>query len=127
MTAKLPSYGPQYYNRGKVEVWDFIRDQDLGYHLGNAVKYICRTGHKGDPVEDLKKAIHYLENELLHVKCKNLSGHDSPDTIVFSGSRVPGGLSDQILDHSTSEGSSEGSYSGGVQGISGSGRDVISF
>ena len=59
---------PTYYTRGSIEVWDFIRDQELNYHLGNAVKYICRAGFKS-PVtkaQDLKKAIHYLENELQH-------------------------------------------------------------
>lgn len=57
---------PTYYTRGKTEVWDFIRDQQLNYHLGNAVKYICRAGHKPDntATKDLAKAIHYLENEL---------------------------------------------------------------
>ena len=63
MTAKNPSYGPQYYNRGSIEVWDFIRDQGLNYHLGNAIKYICRAGHKDDAISDLNKAIHYLTNE----------------------------------------------------------------
>ena len=63
MTAKNPSYGPQYYNRGSIEVWDFIRDQGLNYHLGNAIKYICRAGHKDDAIDDLNKAIHYLTNE----------------------------------------------------------------
>tara|TARA_R100000152_G_scaffold20276_1_gene13598 strand:- start:870 stop:1163 length:294 start_codon:yes stop_codon:yes gene_type:complete len=63
MTAKNQSYGPQYYNRGSIEVWDFIRDQKLNYHLGNAIKYICRAGHKDDALSDLKKAIHYLTNE----------------------------------------------------------------
>ena len=67
MTAPSQSYGPQYYKRGSIEVWDFIRDQTLNYHLGNAIKYICRAGYKDDPVEDLKKAIHYLTNELEHV------------------------------------------------------------
>jgi len=57
---------PSHYTRGNIEVWDFIRDQDLNYHLGNAVKYICRAGFKDSKVDDLKKAIHYLENELLH-------------------------------------------------------------
>lgn len=57
---------PEHYTRGSVEVWDFIRDQDLNYHLGNAIKYICRAGHKDSKSEDLKKAIHYLENELIH-------------------------------------------------------------
>ena len=63
-------YNPPYYNRGKIQVWDFIRDQELNYHLGNVVKYVCRAGHKktvgnptGDPLEDLDKAIHYLINE----------------------------------------------------------------
>ena len=57
---------PDYYTRGGIEVWDFIRDQQLNYHLGCAVKYICRAGHKPDntAVKDLAKAIHYLENEL---------------------------------------------------------------
>lgn len=55
--------GPDYYKRGSVEVWDFIRDQQLNYHLGNAIKYICRAGHKDDALADLDKAIHYLENE----------------------------------------------------------------
>jgi len=55
--------GPGYYKRGSIEVWDFIRDQQLNYHLGNAIKYICRAGHKDDTLADLDKAIHYLENE----------------------------------------------------------------
>ena len=55
---------PAYYTRGTIETWDFIRDQDLNYHLGNAIKYICRAGHKDSKQEDLKKAIHYLQNEL---------------------------------------------------------------
>jgi len=56
--------GPGYYRRGSVEVWDFIRDQRLNYHLGNAIKYICRAGYKENKVKDLTKAIHYLQNEL---------------------------------------------------------------
>jgi len=65
MTMTMPnqSYGPQYYKRGSIEVWDFIRDQELNYHLGNAIKYICRAGHKDDTIADLDKAIHYLTNE----------------------------------------------------------------
>ena len=59
--------GPCYYKRGDIDVWDFIRDQGLSFHLGNAIKYVCRAGYKGTAEEDLKKAIHYLENELHHV------------------------------------------------------------
>ena len=57
---------PTYYTRGTIETWDFIRDQGLNYHLGNAVKYICRAGFKDSKADDLRKAIHYLENELQH-------------------------------------------------------------
>ena len=59
---------PSYYTRGEIEVWDFIRDQDLNYHLGAALKYICRAGYKNAETKagDLKKAINYIENELQH-------------------------------------------------------------
>jgi len=60
--------GPSYYQRGSIDVWDFIRDQGLNFHLGNAIKYICRAGHKDSKIHDLEKAIHYLENELTHEK-----------------------------------------------------------
>ena len=58
--------GPTYYQRGTCDVWDFIRDQGLNFHLGNAIKYICRAGYKDSKIQDLEKAIHYLENELEH-------------------------------------------------------------
>jgi len=65
-TVSSSSHGPSHYRRGKIQTWDFIRDQDLNFHLGNAIKYICRAGHKDSKVDDLKKAIHYLQNELEH-------------------------------------------------------------
>lgn len=57
---------PANYTDGNIEVIDFIEDKKLGYHLGNAVKYIARAGKK-DPdkyVEDLQKAVWYLEREI---------------------------------------------------------------
>ena len=62
--GKSDNYGPGYYRRGAIPVWAFIRDQRLNFHLGNAIKYICRAGYKDDRVADLRKAIHYLQNEL---------------------------------------------------------------
>jgi hypothetical protein len=67
-TVSSSSHGPSHYKRGKIEVWDFIRDQGLNYHLGNAIKYICRAGYKESAKDDLKKAIHYLTNELEHLQ-----------------------------------------------------------
>ncbi len=65
--------GPSYYKRGKTQVWDFIRDNDLSFHLGNAIKYIVRAGFKHNKEEDLRKAIHYLENELEYIQSTNPS------------------------------------------------------
>jgi hypothetical protein len=39
---------------------DAIEDWQLGFHLGNVVKYIARAQHKGSELEDLKKAAWYL-------------------------------------------------------------------
>src|SRR5690606_11072030 len=57
---------PAHYNSGKIEVWDFIYDQRLGYALGNATKYISRAGKKAgnSKVKDLRKAIAFLEREI---------------------------------------------------------------
>ena len=57
---------PAHYTDEKIEVIDFIEDKKLGYHLGNAVKYISRAGKK-DPdkyIEDLQKAVWYLQREI---------------------------------------------------------------
>jgi hypothetical protein len=51
---------PPHYNAGKIEVIDAIEDWELGFHLGNAVKYIARAKHKGTELQDLRKAAWYL-------------------------------------------------------------------
>jgi hypothetical protein len=56
---------PKHYTKGKIEVIDFIEDQDLCFHLGNVVKYICRAGIKDDKVlQDLKKAQWYINRKI---------------------------------------------------------------
>ena len=47
---------PSHYSSGKIEVIDFVEDQHLGFHLGNAVKYISRAGRKDadKTIEDLR-------------------------------------------------------------------------
>ena len=64
MAKTTSDHGPKYYRRGSIQVWDFVRDQELNFHLGNVIKYVCRAGHKDDDIEDLSKAIHYLSNEI---------------------------------------------------------------
>lgn len=57
---------PSHYTDGKIEVIEYIEDKKLGYHLGNAVKYISRAGKK-DPskeIEDLEKAMWYINRRI---------------------------------------------------------------
>ena len=76
---------PSHYTRGSIETWDYIRDQGLNYHLGNAIKYISRAGHKSTATktEDLKKAIHYLENELEHTTLQSDEPERPSNSIPF--------------------------------------------
>lgn len=54
---------PSHYNFGSIEVIDYIEDHQLGFHLGNSVKYITRAGKKSKETEqqDIDKAIWYLQ------------------------------------------------------------------
>lgn len=61
---------PTHYNSGKIEVIDYIEDQQLGFSLGNAVKYISRAGKKDKTkeAEDLKKAVWYIERRIKEIE-----------------------------------------------------------
>ena len=52
---------PDHYKHGPVEVIDIIEGFGLGFHLGNVVKYVLRSEHKGQKIIDLKKARFYLD------------------------------------------------------------------
>jgi hypothetical protein len=51
---------PSHYKVGGIETIDFIEAKQLGYHLGNVIKYISRADYKDDKLENLKKAQWYL-------------------------------------------------------------------
>ncbi len=56
-----PHYGGEdnpYEAIKVIEAWD------LGFHLGNALKYIARAGKKGDMIEELKKARWYIDRAI---------------------------------------------------------------
>jgi hypothetical protein len=55
-----PVNHPPHYKKGGIEVIDFIEAKRFGYHLGNVIKYVSRSQHKGHYLEDLKKAQWYL-------------------------------------------------------------------
>lgn len=55
---------PAHYKGKGLECIQVIEAFDLGFNLGNAVKYTLRAGKKGERKEDLQKAIWYLQREI---------------------------------------------------------------
>jgi hypothetical protein len=63
-----PVNNPAHYTVGGIETIDFIEAKKLGYNLGNVVKYLTRADHKGNKLEDLRKAQWYLTREINSLK-----------------------------------------------------------
>jgi hypothetical protein len=68
---------PQHYG-GKNNIYEAIKVIDawqLGFSLGNTVKYISRAGKKGKDkeLEDLRKALWYLQHHIGTLEEKNRS------------------------------------------------------
>ena len=66
---------PQHYGgeNNQYEAIKVIEAWDLGFCLGNTVKYISRAGKKeiDKTVQDLEKAKWYLEREIENLKSKS--------------------------------------------------------
>lgn len=54
--------GGDHYQK-KIQPWDFIFANNLGFDEGNIVKYVVRHKDKGG-AEDIKKIISYAEHIL---------------------------------------------------------------
>lgn len=62
---------PAHYGGDTVyETIKVIEAWDLGFNLGNTLKYISRCGKKDDEVQDLEKAAFYLNREIQRRKPK---------------------------------------------------------
>ncbi len=57
---------PAHYQLGKIQVWDFIIDQNLDFIMGNVVKYACRAGYKAEEsrLDDLYKIEAYVQKAI---------------------------------------------------------------
>ena len=75
-----PVNRPSHYTDGNIEVIDFIEDKNLGFCLGNAIKYISRAGKKdkSKEVEDLKKAIWYINRRIFEIM-----GEPDPEPVIL--------------------------------------------
>ena len=61
-----------------MEVIDVIDNFELNFNLGNAVKYILRCGKKDNDIQELNKAIWYINHEIeLRTKNANINTSSS--------------------------------------------------
>jgi hypothetical protein len=58
----------------KIEAIQICEHQN--FCIGNAQKYLWRSGLKGDAIEDLRKAIWYIEREI-----KRRGNESNPDNV----------------------------------------------
>jgi hypothetical protein len=58
---------PRHYTKHPSGVECIQITEHMGFNLGNAVKYIWRADLKGNQVEDLKKAVWYINREIQRI------------------------------------------------------------
>ena len=65
-----PVNHPKHYTDGRIEVIEYIEDKNLGFCLGNAIKYISRAGkkEKDKEIQDLRKAMWYIERRIYELE-----------------------------------------------------------
>ena len=62
---------PFYYQTAeKIDVIDFCKLYNLNFNRGNVVKYISRAGKKDNELQDLRKAMEYLNREIQYLENK---------------------------------------------------------
>ena len=61
----VPSH---YDNKQGYDVIDISKHYNLNFNRGNVVKYICRAGKKDNELQDLKKALDYLQREIKFIE-----------------------------------------------------------
>ena len=55
---------PKHYNVEGYEVIDIIDAFKLNFNMGNALKYLLRAVRIGNKLQDINKAIWYLQREI---------------------------------------------------------------
>jgi len=60
---------PEHYNNGlKHDLIDVIGSYKLNFNRGNVLKYVVRAGRKQNEIDDLEKALDYLEREIEYTR-----------------------------------------------------------
>jgi len=57
-----------YEATGEYDLIDIISDYKLNFNRGNVLKYVIRAGRKDDELQDLNKALDYIQREIAYVR-----------------------------------------------------------
>jgi hypothetical protein len=60
LTANDVQHGGDHYRNKKIQPWDFILENGIGFCEGSAIKYLSRWKEK-EGIKDLRKAIHFIQ------------------------------------------------------------------
>ena len=65
MSKEQVNHPEHYGGEGNTyEAINIIESYDMNFNLGNVIKYTLRAGKKSDGIEDLRKAVWYLNREI---------------------------------------------------------------
>ena len=62
--TKVGNRVPLHYETRTYDVIDVCKWYNLNFNKGNVIKYVCRSDKKDNEVQDLLKAIDYLNREI---------------------------------------------------------------
>jgi len=83
---------PEYYAQGKVQCIEFI--ENWPFNIATAVKYMWRYKDKGNPGQDLEKAIWYLERQISNMEL------NEQGKLFYSSHKIKSGVYGPVeLDH----------------------------
>lgn len=76
--AHDPVNHPKHYTAHPSGVECITITEHMGFNLGNAIKYVWRADLKADAIQDLEKAVWYIQREIAKRKAAQLAA-DSED------------------------------------------------
>ena len=53
-----------YKTNSGIDVIDFCKEYELNFNRGNIIKYVARAGKKDNELQDMRKALDYIEREI---------------------------------------------------------------
>jgi hypothetical protein len=57
-----------YENGQGYDIIDVCKDYALNFNRGNILKYVARAGKKQNELQDLRKALDYLQREIAYLE-----------------------------------------------------------